>query len=132
MQTKKENVNQTRFEFHFIELQHKHNKIWSHSFERYCMSLHFDDWKYKTTMLKPCANDHIIMLHVKSQIVLIRKKNHFNQNCQATLPPFFQTDLIRDIEECMRAPRPVAFRLVKMFEVGTWMKECRERLHGDV
>ena len=29
----------------------------------------------------------------------------------------------------MRVPCPVAFRLMQMFDVGAWMKECRETLH---
>jgi len=29
----------------------------------------------------------------------------------------------------MHVPRPVAFRLVQMFYVSAWMKECRETLH---
>ena len=32
----------------------------------------------------------------------------------------------------MRVPRPVAFRLVQMFDVGAWMKECRDTLHKHV
>lgn len=93
--------------------------------------------KYKTMMLKhPRANDHKIVLHVKSQIVLIGFKKVTSikilVKTSPTLPPFFQTEIIRDIEECMRALRPVAFRLVKMFEVGTWMKESRETLYKQV
>ena len=93
--------------------------------------------KYKTMMLRrPCANDHKIVSHVNSQIVLIGFKEVTSiktvVKTSPTLPPFFQTDIIRDIEECMRALCPVAFRLVKMFEVGTWMKECRETLYEHV
>ena len=29
----------------------------------------------------------------------------------------------------MHVPRPVDFRLVQMFYVGAWMKECRETLN---
>ena len=45
---------------------------------------------------------------------------------------FLFSDLIRDIEECMNSPRPVAFRLVQMFDVGAWMKFYRESLHEHV
>ena len=32
----------------------------------------------------------------------------------------------------MRVPHPIAFRLVQMFDVGAWMKDCRETLHEHV
>ena len=32
----------------------------------------------------------------------------------------------------MNSPRPVAFRLVQMFDVGAWMKFYRESLHEHV
>ena len=57
-------------------------------------------------------NDHKIMFRIKSQIVIIKCKKITSIKIAVnspTLPPFFQTDLIRDNEECMCAPCAVAF-----------------------
>ena len=69
----------------------------------------FKTGTHKTTML---TNDHKIVFHIKSQIVLIKFKKITSIKIAVnspTLPPFFQTDLTRDNKECMVAPCPVAF-----------------------